>query len=198
MGKYQEPGPPLGDNYRHYNSLIWQVPSWGSAIGSGIIVAAFSLDPNKFDSKVLYFLVRCSILLFGTVFLIVLCLTLWRYRVYQASFVNRHIKQKPPFETGIKANRWLQFVMFLSCGMSAWFALPDVCLLFGRLIGLELDNCANAFRLLLAFPVICGVIIAFIYWECRYDEVVGLYKKLDHIYAESNEANSLDSEPGAY
>ena len=37
----------LSETYLHYNNLIWQVPSWGLAIATGVVVAAHHVSSEQ-------------------------------------------------------------------------------------------------------------------------------------------------------
>lgn len=106
----------LSEEYRHFNSLIWQVPSWGIAIAAGVIVAADRLERED-QSKCLTQVkcVQVCILFFGAVLLSALAIALYRYRAYQAAAVPYPVP-KPPFGSKLPANTFLQLAICLTAG----------------------------------------------------------------------------------
>lgn len=127
----------LSETYLHYNSLIWQVPSWGIAISAGVIVAANQI--GKFENNWTFPVkwVQASILLFGFFLLFSLSIALYKYRVGQAASMLYPVPS-PPFKTKPTANRYLQGAICLTSGgvvgLAAAQALSITCLILGGLI----------------------------------------------------------------
>jgi len=135
----------LSETYRHYNSLIWQVPSWGVAIAAGVIVAADRIDksPDTGTWTIPVKYIQASILLFGAFLLTALAIALYRYRAYQAASAPHPIPT-PPFQQKPAANCYLQGAL---------------CLTSGGIAGLA---AAQAFSVV--WLVVVGLIVGFIGW----------------------------------
>ena len=144
----------LNETFRHYNSLIWQVPSWGVAIAAGVIVAADQIGKSENTWTIPVKYVQASILLFGAFLLTALAIALYRYRAYQSASAPQPIPI-PPFQQKPAANRYLQGAL---------------CLISGGVAGLA---AAQAFSV--AWLVVIGLIVGFIGWifaECGNKVVV--------------------------
>ena len=131
----------LSETYVHYNSLIWQVPSWGIAISAGVIVAANQIGDCK-NWIIPTNWVQAIILLFGALLLTALSIALYKYRLIQAAIVPYPI----PLPLGKKpaANAFLQLA---------------ICLTSGGLFGL-----AIAQALSMPIFIFIGFIVGFIAW----------------------------------
>ena len=105
----------IGENYRHFNSLIWQVPSWGVAIAAGVVVAANQINTEPATWNVPTRYVQASILGFGFFLLTALTIALYKYRIYQAAFVPSP-PPSPPFQMWPSANKFLQWAMCFTTG----------------------------------------------------------------------------------
>lgn len=105
----------LDETYRHFNSLIWQVPSLGVAIATGVIVAADQIGKSVNTWTIPVRWVQASTLLFGAFLLIALAIALYRYRAYQAASAPQPIPV-PPFQQKPAANRYLQGALCLTSG----------------------------------------------------------------------------------
>jgi hypothetical protein len=105
----------LSETYRHYNSLIWQVPSWSIAIAAGVIVATNEIGKSADTWTIPVKYVQVSILLFGAFLLTALAIALYRYRAYQAASAPQPIPA-PPFRKKPAANRYLQGAVCLTAG----------------------------------------------------------------------------------
>lgn len=105
----------FNENYRHYNSLIWQVPSWGIAISAGVIVAANQIGNCKNNWIIPINWVQGLVLLFGAFLLCALSIALYKYRISQAACAP-HPAPHPPFRAKPRANRYLQLAMCLTSG----------------------------------------------------------------------------------
>jgi len=149
----------LSDTYRHYNSLIWQVPSWGVAIAAGAVIAADQIGkgPGTWTIPVKY--VQALILLFGALLLSALATALYRYRAYQAASAPVPIP-RPPFGEKPGANRYLQLTL---------------CLTSGGLLGLAGAHGFSATRL-----VVIGFMIGLAGWIFAECGNTAVRKKLDN------------------
>lgn len=105
----------LSETYRHLNSLIWQVPSWGIAISAGVIVAADQIGKYGDTWTIPIKYIQTLILLFGVFLLTALSIALYKYRASQAASAPYPIPS-PPFRTKPAANRYLQGAMCLTTG----------------------------------------------------------------------------------
>ena len=115
----------LSETYRHYNSLIWQVPSWSVAIATGVIVAANQIGKSADTWTIPVKYVQVSILLFGAFLLTALAIALYRYRAYQAASAPQPIPA-PPFQRKPAANRYLQRALCLTSGGVAGLAAAQL------------------------------------------------------------------------
>lgn len=120
----------LNKTYLHYNRLIWQVPSWGSAIAVAIIVAAYQItdDENTRTALPVPF-IRSCILFFGAFLLIALSIALCKYRMYQAACFPKGQPKgqpQPPFGWPPEANRYLQLAVCLTAGIMLGLALAEL------------------------------------------------------------------------
>lgn len=111
----------LSETYMHYNSLIWQVPSWGIAIAAAVIVAADQIGKETNTWMIPLNYVQASILAFGAFLLIGLTIALYRYRAFQAASVPE-LLQSPPFRQKPSANCYLQGGLSLTTGGIAGLA----------------------------------------------------------------------------
>jgi hypothetical protein len=150
----------LSDTYRHFNSLIWQVPSWGVAIATAVIVAADQLgkDANTWTIPVKY--VQASVLAFGAFLLTALAIALYRYRAYQAASAPEP-SPTPPFRQQPKANLYLQ---------------GSLCLISGAVAGLAVAQALSQIWLILS-GLIAGI-IGWIFAERGNEAVV---KKINNL-----------------
>ncbi|MDP3261089.1 MAG: hypothetical protein Q8M34_11005 [Thermodesulfovibrionales bacterium] len=107
-------GLKLPDDYKHFDQLIWQVPSWGIAIATGVIVAAqqigsscrWGITPNQ---------VQALILGFGAVLLSALSIAVHKYRLFQSACLDKPLP-KPPFGQKPSAGRYMQGALLLTNG----------------------------------------------------------------------------------
>jgi hypothetical protein len=101
----------LSSEYLHFNTLIWQAPSWGFAITGGVL-ATYASAPNWFRDSLLAF----ALFVLGGGFLWALNCALIRYRHYQSAFAPDNVRM-PPFGISPKANPYLQLSMCLNCAV---------------------------------------------------------------------------------
>ena len=138
---------PLNETYRHFNSLIWQVPSWGIAITTAIIVGVDKLADRNMcrvaDWAMPLIHLQALILTFGSFVLFTMAITLYRYRHFQA-WATPHITPKPPFRCNPSANGLLQGVL---------------CLFTGTLLGLVFVQEFSS-----PYLVLAGLIAGIIFW----------------------------------
>jgi len=147
----------VSPTHRHFNSLLWQVPSWGIAISAGVIVAANQLDNYKWTFSVEF--VKTSILLFGTFLLGALVIAVFKYRVCHAASIDSP-PPHPPSGTNPKANPFLQ---------------GAICLTLGGVFGLALAQFLSS-----SWLIVNGFIIGALVWillEIHYKSVVEQIKK---------------------
>ncbi len=105
----------LSETFRHFNSLMWQVPSWGIAIAVGVIVAADQIGKysNTWSIPVQY--VQASILFFGFFLLLGLTFAVFRFRTYRAASAPDPLPI-PPFRKNPPAETFLQGALCLTVG----------------------------------------------------------------------------------
>lgn len=110
----QKPTGPLqlSETYRDYDKLVWQVPTWGIAIATGVIVAAHAIEGVSSASH--YW--RAVTLLLGSVLLIALSWVVCKYRLFQAASVPSPLPV-PPFDTGLSGGAVLQWVLLTAAGV---------------------------------------------------------------------------------
>lgn len=146
----------LSEDYRYWNTLIWQVPSWGTAIAVGVVIAVNQVGKAGSDTHwvVSAGVVRGGVLLIGGVLLLALMLALFKYRIYQAACVPRPLP-KPPFGVFPPAQLFLQGALSITCGVLLGF------------------GAAQAFAVTLSFwfgPTLTTIL--WIWIECRTKQVV--------------------------
>lgn len=137
------------DEYRHFDTLIWQMPGWSTAIflGTAAVVAQANVESLKalvphFSPAALAaaFLIVIFLFLFG------LSQALYRFRFHQAP-----MKTYKPTKWWESASTWLQFLVTAQSFVVLFLAL----------------SAATAYPLRLAV----GFVVAFVVWsgyrECR-------------------------------
>jgi len=111
----------MSSDQRHFNSLIWQVPSWGIAIAAGVVIAAREAGQKpsvwRFPAKY----AQTAVLAFGFFLLAALTIALYKCRVFQAATMPENLP-KPPVNVPPSANRYLQGAMCLTTGCVAGLA----------------------------------------------------------------------------
>jgi hypothetical protein len=107
----------LNESYRHFDSLSWQLPSWGIAITSGVIFAANEIGKGGVNGAWMIptRYVQAAVLALGGILMTALSLGLLRYREFQAATVPTGFPS-PPFGRPPRAAKFLQFSMFLMSG----------------------------------------------------------------------------------
>jgi len=149
----------MGDNYRHFNSLIWQVPSWGIAIATAGVVAADKIGSTTSTWLIPSQYVQAAVLGFGAFLLISLTIALYKYRIFQAACLRGKVPS-PPFGKLPKANRYLQAAM---------------CLTTGAMAGLAVSQALSKL-----WPLLAGLMLGFIAWitsEIGNAKIVGELRK---------------------
>lgn len=111
----------LPDDYKHFDKLIWQVPSWGIAIAAGVVVAAMKLEDKKELWGVPSQYIQSSILFFGVFLLSALSLAIHKYRLFQSACLHKPLP-KPPFGKNPSASKYLQGSLLLTTGGLAGIA----------------------------------------------------------------------------
>jgi hypothetical protein len=105
----------LNEDFRHFDKLIWQVPSWGIAIAAGVIVAADRIGKIGHSWVLAVNYIQALILFFGSFLLAALAIALYKYRCLQAACAPDPIPS-PPFRLQPSANTFLQGALCLTCG----------------------------------------------------------------------------------
>jgi len=133
----------LCEDFRHFNSLLWQVPSVGIAIGAGVVLAAGQIGekPTAWTEIPVRY-VQASVLAFGAFLLLAMTMAVYKYRIFQAAFVPRPMPE-PPFGQRPRAITFLQGALCLTTGGLAGMAGAQIgssppCMLVGMLAGLLL------------------------------------------------------------
>jgi hypothetical protein len=140
MTTTNKPLVELSETYRHYNSLIWQLPSWSVAIATGVIVAANQIGKSADTWTIPVKYVQVSILLFGAFLLTALAIALYRYRAYQAASAPQPIPA-PPFQRNPPANLYLQGAVCLTAGgvwglaAAQFFSVAWLVVIIGLIVG---------------------------------------------------------------
>lgn len=106
----------LNETYRHINSLVWQIPSWGIAIATGVIVAAGQIGNIHANWLIPVTWVQASVLFIGFSLLLALSLALSRYLDYLAACAPCPIPS-PPFNVRPRATWWLQGAITVATGI---------------------------------------------------------------------------------
>jgi hypothetical protein len=77
-------GKEYSESYRHFDTLIWQTPTWSTAVFTGVLVSAFQIHKDKIE---IFTVTSATIALLlvagGAIFLGSLAYTLFRFRVHQ-------------------------------------------------------------------------------------------------------------------
>lgn len=98
------------EDYKHFDKLIWQVPTWCTAIFTGVLVASNEVMRKYLQTWGINQNIFLSLMLgSGFVFLFSLSYALFRYRWHQAHTID---KTKPPFAK-ISAQFFLQLSVSL-------------------------------------------------------------------------------------
>ena len=130
----------LSQTFRHFNSLMWQIPSWGIAIATGVFLAADHIGKSADGHWIISVnWVQALVLFFGSFLLVALACALYRFRAYQAASAPIPV-QRPPFGQPPRADSWLQGAVCLTAGrlicasLMQAFSRPWL-LLIGLLVG---------------------------------------------------------------
>ncbi len=105
----------LSETFRHFNTLIWQVPSWGIAIAVGVIVAADQIGKYSDTWSISIQFIQASILFFGFFLLLGLTFAVYRFRTFQAASAPDPLPI-PPFKQNPPAECFLQGALCLTGG----------------------------------------------------------------------------------
>lgn len=136
------------ERYRHFDELIWQVPSWAIAIAAGVVLAANEIgksndSTNPWSMPVEH--VQALVLAFGFVLCAALTIALYKYRIFQASTLPRPLPV-PPFRQPPKAARYLQGAMSAVCGGLLGLALSQL-----------FPSCVAVFWIAVVLGIVCWV-----------------------------------------
>lgn len=135
----------LSDEFQHYDTLIWQIPTWGMTIAMGSIVGALQIGgvaPGAIPAGLSVGLLQACVL--GCAFLLLLSssITLYRYRAFQAASVPSPLPC-PPFGRQPSANKFLQGAMCITTGIIGGLAFVAtgvnpamISIILGIIIGL--------------------------------------------------------------
>lgn len=104
----------LNESYRHFDTLIWQVPSIGMAVGVGVVIGANQLDKPQGWVLSLEHL-KGIVLLLGGVLLTALAVALFKYRIFSSATTPIPLP-KPPFGQWPSAGSALQLSILLTTG----------------------------------------------------------------------------------
>ena len=101
------------EDYRHFDALIWQIPSWSTAVFAAVLSALAIINSNDAHSLIALFRIKpadfSKMLLLGSLlFFAAMYYTLYRWRVHQR-YTKRENVPRPLFEW-IGAQLFLQFV----------------------------------------------------------------------------------------
>ena len=114
--------PELSETFRHYDDLIWQIPSWATAILVGVLVAVSRIMsvtwwPWRIPREGILVLILAGAFVFHTVAFY----TLYRFRVHQATIkdVGGPFSRRPV----CSAQFWLQFAVIMESAVLLCLAL---------------------------------------------------------------------------
>lgn len=114
----------LSETYRHFDTLIWQVPSIGMAAGVGAVIAAAQIE-NAEGWLLSLEQVRGVVLLLGAILQSALTLALLKYRIFSTASTPVPLP-KPPFGEWPSAGSMLQLSMTLTTGIVWGFAVAQI------------------------------------------------------------------------
>ncbi len=105
----------LSETFRHFNSQMWRIPSWGIAIATGVVLAANAIgkEPSS-DWQIPTRYVQAVVLLFGFILLVPLTMLHHRFRAYEADSVPEGPLPKPPFDQAPHAERYMQLALCMT------------------------------------------------------------------------------------
>ena len=114
----------LTEDYRHFDTLIWQAPSVGVTVAVGVVVAANSIGENGSQWEIRTEYVKASILIFGFFLLSALSIATAKYRLFQMACLDDF--PKPPFGEKPSAGAFLQGAICLTNGILLGLALSEI------------------------------------------------------------------------
>lgn len=115
----------LSDEYKHFDTLIWQAPSVGIAIAAGVVVAANTLGENKGNWNLDVTYIKAAILFFGFTLISALSIATAKYRLFQMYCLEEF--PKPPFGIAPSAGRYLQGAVCLTSGGLLGLCISELC-----------------------------------------------------------------------
>ena len=175
----------LSPTYLSYNNLIWQIPAWGVAISTGVVVAACKIGETKGNFAIPIKQAQSFVLSFGLLLLVALNLLLYRFRSYQSAAAPEH-RPSPPFQT--KGNK-----SYGSC-----FSPPSansvlqlcLCLTTGGVLGLTLvqlnDITFELAPITIVFATLFAGIISWLFCECFHERNVERIERLRKTPSDGN------------
>jgi len=105
----------LSETFRHFNSLMWQIPSWGIAIATGVILAANEIGKAASPGWEIHTrYVQALVILFGVILLVPLTMLHHRFRAYEADSAPKGPLPKPPFDKAPHAERYMQLALCMT------------------------------------------------------------------------------------
>ncbi|NQT59342.1 MAG: hypothetical protein HQ557_10210 [Bacteroidetes bacterium] len=105
----------LSETFRHFNSLMWQIPSWGIAIATGVILAANEIGKAASPGWEIHTrYVQALVILFGVILLVPLTMLHHRFRAYEADSAPKGPLPKPPFDQAPHAERYMQLALCMT------------------------------------------------------------------------------------
>lgn len=111
--------------YRHFDNIIWQVPTWGIAVSAGTIVAAVEMNSAPSIGTIAVIHAQFLVLLFGAALLGCLAMVVCKARVHQTSTLLG-IALSPPFSYKMSAGKLLQAIIcYVSAGL-LWLSVTVV------------------------------------------------------------------------
>jgi purine-cytosine permease-like protein len=147
----------LTDTYRHFDTLIWQIPSVGAAVGVGSIVAAAQIE-NANGWNISIENIRGFVIFLGTALMIALTVTLYKHLIFSTASTPRP-PPKPPF--GLKPSAGSALLLSMTIMTGCMFGLV-VTQLFGILL-----------------PILIGFTIGILAWIVLKCSINSVQKILD-------------------
>lgn len=116
----------LSETYRHFDTLIWQVPSAGMAAGVGSVIAAAQIEDAEGWLLSLE-QVRGVVLLLGAILQSALTVALLKIRIFSTASTPLPLPlPKPPFGEGPSAGSVLQLSISLTTGIVWGLAVAQI------------------------------------------------------------------------
>ena len=105
----------LSETFRHFNTLMWQIPSWGIAIATGVILAANEIGKEGSQTwQIQLRYIQALVLLFGFFLLLTLTMLHHRFQAYQADSAPKRPLPKPPFDQVPHVEQCMQLALCMT------------------------------------------------------------------------------------